>query len=81
MIESYPVHPEPSLSLPIRMEKRRKRLRLGVIALAIGTALGAAGGYGFTIRGSELIAGWLTLMALGALGLGVSSVIRASKDH
>lgn len=63
------------------MEKRRKRTKLGIIALVVTTALGAAGGYCFTIRGSELIAGWLTIMALGSLALGISSLVRASKDH
>jgi hypothetical protein len=61
------------------MAKKRKRAKTGTIAVVAGTALLAGGGYNFTIRGSELIAVWLTLMAVGAFALGISLLRRASR--
>ena len=80
LIEPYPTLPEPPLSLPIRLERKKKRTRLGIMALVAGSILLAAGGYNFTVKGSELLAGWLTLMAAGALALGLSSLRRAAKS-
>ena len=78
-MEPYPTLPEPPLSLPIRMAKKRQRTKTGTLVVVLGTALLAGGGYNFTVRGSELIAGWLTLMGVGALALGISLLVRASK--
>ena len=78
VIEPYPTLPEPPLSLPIRMAKKKKQRKLGTVALVAGIGLLAFGGYNFTIRGSELIAGWLSLMALGALVLGIAQLRKAS---
>lgn len=80
LAEPYATRPETSLSLPIRMEKKRKRTRVGTAALVVAAPFLAGAGYNFTIRGSELIAVWLTLMGLGALAVGITSLRRASKD-
>lgn len=71
MVDPYPTLPEPSLSLPIRMEKHRKRTRAGIAAEVVGVALLCAGIYNFTKSGSELIAAYLTVMAAGFLVVGL----------
>ena len=78
-MEPYPTLPEPPMSLPIRMAKKRQRTKTGIIVVSLGTLLLAGGGYNFTVRGSELIAGWLTVMAVAVLSLGISLLVRASK--
>jgi hypothetical protein len=79
LVDPYPSHPEPSLSLPIRMEKKRKRTKAGVAAEIVGAALLSAGIYNFTRSGSELIAVYLTVMAVGLLVVGLSVLLRSAK--
>jgi hypothetical protein len=63
------------------MEKKRKRTKTGTVALVIGTALLAGGAYKFTIRGSEAIAAWLTVMAMVPLVMGIVLLVQASKSR
>jgi hypothetical protein len=71
--------PEPSLSLPIRMEQKRKRTRVGAVAMLVGVVLLGGAGYNFSRTGSELIATYLAVLALILLGVGISQVGRASR--
>jgi len=79
LVDMYPTRPEPSLSLPIRMEKKRKRTKAGVAAEIAGAALLGAGIYNFTKSGSELIAIYLTVMAVALLVLGLSVLLRSPR--
>jgi hypothetical protein len=79
LVEPYPTRPEPSLSLPIRLEKKRKRTKAGVAAEIVGAALLSAGVYNFTRSGSELIAAYLTVMAVALLVVGLAVLLRAPK--
>ena len=81
MIQSYATLPEPPLSLAIRMDRKRKRIKIGIIAMTAATALLAGGAYNFTISGSELIAGWLTAVGVGVLALGITLLARSSKQR
>jgi hypothetical protein len=81
LVDPYPTRPEPSLSLPIRIEKQRKRTRAGVAAEVAGAILLGAGLYNFTKSGSELIAVYLTVMATGLLVLGLTVLLRAAKTQ
>jgi hypothetical protein len=71
--------PEPSLSLPIRMEQKRKRTRAGSVAMLVGVALLGGAGYNLTRTGSELIAAYLSVLALILLGVGISQFAKASR--
>ncbi|MBN1606850.1 MAG: hypothetical protein JW940_09455 [Polyangiaceae bacterium] len=79
MVDPYPTRPEPSLSLPIRMEKKRKRTKAGIAAEVVGAALLSAGIYNFTKSGSELIATYLTVMAVALLVVGLTVLLRSPK--
>ena len=79
MVDPYPTRPEPSLSLPIRMEKKRKRTKAGVAAEIAGAAFLSAGIYNFTQSGSELIAAYLTVMAVALLVVGLTVLLRSPK--
>ena len=79
MVDMYATRPEPTLSMPIRMEKKRKRTRFGILALvgAVGFVVGAA--FNFQRSGSVLIAIYLSIFAAILLATGVTQLITASK--
>ena len=79
MTESYAASPEPSLSLPIRMEQKRKRTRVGTIAVIASVGLLGGAGYNFSRTGSELIATYLAVLALILIGVGISQFGKASR--
>lgn len=76
MVEHTATHPEPSFSLPIRMEKKRKRLQVGTAGIVIGVALMAGAGYNFTYAGSVLVAIYLTIASLAVLSGGILQLRR-----
>lgn len=76
MVEHTATHPEPSFSLPIRMEKKRKRLQVGTAGIIIGVVLLAGAGYNFTYAGSVLVAIYLTIASLAVLGGGIMQLRR-----
>jgi len=71
--------PEPSLSLPIRMDKKRKRTRAGTIFTMVGLGLLGGAGYNFTHTGRELIAIYMAVLALIVLAVGISQFGKASR--
>jgi hypothetical protein len=71
--------PEPSLSLPIRMDKKRQRMRTGTIFTVMGLGLLGGAGYNFTHTGRELIAVYMTVLALIVLAVGISQFGKASR--
>ena len=73
--------PEGPLSLPIRMDRKRRRVRAGIAGLVAGAALLSGAGYNFTIRGSELIAIYLTVLGTGVLAVGITVLMRASRSR
>jgi hypothetical protein len=79
--EPYATRPQGPLSLPIRMEQKRKRTRTGIIALIAGVALLGGAAYNFADTGSELIAIYLTVMGVLPLVLGVTLLVRASRSR
>jgi hypothetical protein len=79
--QPYATRPEAPLSLPIRMDRKRKRTRTGIGGVIAGTLLLGGAGYNFTISGSELIAIYLTVLGVGALGLGIGLLVRASRSR
>ena len=72
--------PEPSLSMPIRMEKKRKRTRFGTLFTTVGIGLLGGAGYNFTITGRELIAIYMAVLAVIVLGVGISQFGKASRS-
>jgi len=80
-MQPYATRPEPPLSLPIRMDRKRKRTRVGVGGTVIGVGFLSWAGYTFTISGSELIATYLTIVGAGALAMGITQLVRASKSR
>jgi hypothetical protein len=63
------------------MDRKRRRIKIGIIAVIVAMALLAGGAYNFTISGSELIAGWLTAVGAGVLVLGITLLTRGSKQR
>ena len=78
-MDYYPTRPETSLSMPIRMEKKRKRTKTGMLALTIGIALLGAAGYCLTGTGSEVIAAYSGAFGIALSGLGISLLVKAKK--
>lgn len=76
MAENIATHPQPSLSLPIRMEKKRKRLQIGVASVVIGVLLMGGAAYNFTYSGSILIAIYLTIASTCVLVPGLVQLRR-----
>ncbi len=79
MADMIATRPEPSLSLPIRMDKKRKRTRTGAMFTVIGVGLLGGAGYNFTQTGRELIAIYITVLALIVLAVGISQFGKASR--
>lgn len=77
MAENIATHPQPSLSLPIRLEKKRKRLQVGVASVTLGVVLLGAAAYNSTYSGSMLIAIYLTIASVCALVAGIIQLRRA----
>ena len=81
MSQPYATRPEGPLSLPIRMDRKRRRTKAGIAGVIAGVAFLSAAGYEFTITGSETIAIYLTLMGVGLFGVGMTTLIRAIKSR
>ncbi len=79
MAEYYAPRNEPSLSLPIRLEKKRKRTRAGTIALCAGIAMLGGTAYNLSRSGTEVIALYLGILGAALLGIGITQFVRASK--
>jgi hypothetical protein len=75
----YAARPEPSLSLPIRMEQKSKRTKAGTASIIAGVALSVGAAYNFSRSGSELVASYLTVLAVGFIAMGIALHIKASK--
>lgn len=81
MSQPYATRPEGPLSLPIRMDRKRRRTKAGVAGVIAGLAFLSAAGYEFTISGSETIGIYLTLMGAGLFGVGITALVRALKSR
>ncbi len=79
MAEYHAARNEPSLSLPIRLDKKRKRTRTGGLAVVIGVGLLAGTVYNLTRSGTEVIAVYLAVLALPLLSIGITQLVKASK--
>jgi hypothetical protein len=79
--QPYPTRPQGPLSLPIRMEQKKKRTRTGTATLIAGLALLGGAAYNFTQPGYELIAIYLTAIGLIPLALGITLLVRASRSR
>ena len=80
MSQPYATRTEPRLSLPIRMDRKRRRTRAGVAGVVAGVAFLSGAAYKFMGTGSEFIAIYLTVMGVGLLGVGITALRRAAKD-
>jgi hypothetical protein len=80
-LDHYATRPEAPLSLPIRMEKKRKRTKAGVAATTVGILLLGGSGYNLTQSGSEVIAIYMAVLAVPLILGGISLLARASKDR
>lgn len=67
------------LSLPLRMEAKRKRNRVGVIALVIGLGLTAVGVGAFLRGGAEVLGIWGLGFGVGLSTLGAVLIVKAAK--
>ncbi len=79
-----PLHseiPGSPLSLPIRMEAKRRKSRAGIAALVLGIIFLALGIYGFAIGGAELLGLWGLVFGIGASGAGITILVKASKTR
>jgi hypothetical protein len=70
--------PEPSLSLPIRLEKKRQTTRIGAASVAIGVVLLGGSAYHFGRSGSVLIAIYLAILGSCMLSFGIAKLVKAS---
>jgi len=80
-LDHYATRPEAPLSLPIRMEKKRKRTQAGAAATTIGVLLLGGAGYNLTRSGSEVIAIYMAVLAIPLLAMGVSLLVRAKQNR
>lgn len=78
LLENLPRGSETSLSMPIRMEQKRKRTRAGSTAIAVGVLLLGGAGYNAIRSGSELIAVYLAIVGIGLLAMGITLHAKAS---
>jgi hypothetical protein len=79
LAEYCATNPEPSLSMPIRMEQKRKRMQSSVACIIVGLATLGGAGFNFTRSGYVLIASYMTVLGLGFLGVGISLHLKAKK--
>ncbi len=75
--EHYPV----SLSMPLRLEAKKKRTRLGVILLVIGLPLLALGIFGFLRGGAMMLGVWGSAFGAALLCTGAVVLKKASQLH
>ena len=68
-----------SLSMPLRMEAKKKRTRVGVSVLCVGVPVLGLGLYGF-IRGGAMILGvWGTVFGVALIATGIAVLMKAAK--
>ena len=79
-MENYNINSGPSLSLPIRMEKKRKKTQAGIGSLVVGVGAASAAVYSFMHPGSEVIGVYTSIIAVATLGLGISLLGKAAKS-
>jgi len=78
-MEDPPVYSVGPMSLPLRMEAKRKKTRAGAAFLVIGLLLLSLGIFGFARGGAEMLGIWGTALGVGLSALGVFILVGASK--
>ncbi len=80
-IDNLPAHYRTvPLSLPLRMEAKRKRTRAGIAGLVIGVPITGLGIFGFMRGGAEILGLWGVIFGPLAIFVGVFYLIKASKS-
>ena len=80
-MDEPPLSQASPLSLPLRMEAKKKRSRLGYIALAVGIPLTGLGIFGFARGGAEMLGIWGVGFGLGATALGIAILVKGAKTR
>lgn len=67
------------LSLPIRMEAKKKKRRVGIVFTVIGVVLTGVGIFGFATSGALILGIWGLGMGLILGAVGITMLMKAAK--
>lgn len=69
------------VSLPLRLEAKRKKTRLGILGIALGVPLLGAGVFGFARGGAEMLGIWGVGLGVILIAIGIVMLKKASKPY
>ena len=77
----YNARPEGSISMPLRMEAKKKKKRVGVVLVAVGAPILGLGIFGFIRGGAMMLGVWGTVFGIGLLATGIAVLMKAAKQR
>jgi hypothetical protein len=69
------------LSLDLRMEKKRRRTKVGIFCLVAGVAMLGIGGFGVARGGADILGVWGLVMGVALVGTGGYMLKRATTER
>lgn len=69
------------VSMPLRMEAKRKKTRLGIIAICVGVPALGAGVFGFARGGAEMLGVWGVGLGVIMIAVGIVMLKKANKPY
>jgi drug/metabolite transporter (DMT)-like permease len=69
------------LSLDLRMEKKRRRTKVGIACIVAGVILLAIGGFGLLRGGADILGVWGLVMGVALVGTGGYTLRRAATSR
>ncbi len=69
------------LSLDLRMEKKRRRTKVGIFCLVAGVALLGIGGFGLSRGGADILGVWGLVTGVALVGTGAYTLKRAATSR
>jgi hypothetical protein len=69
------------LSLDLRMEKKRRRTKVGIFCLVVGVVSLGIGGFGLARGGADILGVWGLVMGVALVGTGAYMLKRAATER
>jgi hypothetical protein len=69
------------LSLDLRMEKKRRRTKVGISCLIAGVIMLGVGGFGMSRGGADILGVWGLIMGVALVGTGAYTLKRAATER